>query len=114
MLFRGLRRLSATPAARARALSSSAPPTVRPLHLLLYQYVDDAVEATLGLLFALGVDPDALGRPFNVGNPEPVTMAELANAIVHLTGHEAGTEVVSGPAFFGKGFECAIANVLTG
>jgi nucleoside-diphosphate-sugar epimerase/dTDP-4-amino-4,6-dideoxygalactose transaminase len=68
-------------------------------------YVDDAVEATLSLLFALGVDPDALGRPFNVGNPEPVTMAELANAIVHLTGHEAGTEVVSGPAFFGKGFE---------
>jgi uncharacterized protein YciI len=44
MLFRGVLRLSATPAARARALSSSAPPTVRPLHLLLYQYVDDAVE----------------------------------------------------------------------
>ena len=44
LLHRGLRRLSATPAARARALNSSAPPTVRPLHLLLYQYVDDAVE----------------------------------------------------------------------
>jgi nucleoside-diphosphate-sugar epimerase/dTDP-4-amino-4,6-dideoxygalactose transaminase len=67
-------------------------------------YVDDAIDATLRLLDALP-RPDLIGRPFNVGNPEPVTMAHLAARMIALAAHPAGTEEVRGEDFFGPGFE---------
>jgi hypothetical protein len=45
------------------------------------------------------------GRPFNIGRVEPVTMATLAHAVVRLTGHPHGVEVIPGDTFFGAGFE---------
>lgn len=67
-------------------------------------YVDDAVEATVALALALKPGP-LVGRPFNIGNREPVTMRQLAESIVRLTGHQAGMVDTSGLDFFGQGFE---------
>lgn len=68
-------------------------------------YVDDAVEATGRMLLALAPDSPLVGRPFNVGRPEPVTMRRLAELVVGLSGHAPGVEDVSGMDFFGRGFE---------
>lgn len=83
----------------------------RPLELVdgghavrCFCYVDDAVEATVGLALALKPGP-LVGRPFNIGNREPVTMRQLAESIIRLTGHQAGMIDRSGLEFFGKGFE---------
>ncbi len=83
----------------------------RPLELVdgghavrCFCYVDDAVEATVALALALKPGP-LVGRPFNIGNREPVTMRQLAEAIIRLTGHQAGMVDTSGLEFFGKGFE---------
>ena len=84
----------------------------RPLRLVdggdavrCFCYIDDCVESTLRLLFLLGEDPRVNGRPFNIGRVEPVTMATLAHAVVRLTGHPHGVEVIPGDTFFGAGFE---------
>lgn len=68
-------------------------------------YIDDAVEATLRLGMDLGAEAPQAGKIVNIGRPEPVTMRELAERMIRLTGHQAGTQSVSGTLFFGEGFE---------
>ncbi len=68
-------------------------------------YIDDAVRATVELALAVESGSDLVGRPFNVGNPEPVSMRELAAEVVSMTHHEPGTVDQPGPEFFGSGFE---------
>lgn len=68
-------------------------------------YIDDAAEATARLALALEADAPVRGRVFNVGREEPVTIAELARAMIRLSGHAQGVVHVDGEAFFGPGFE---------
>ena len=44
-------------------------------------YVDDLIEGLLKLFFS-----DEIYVPVNLGNPEPITMNQLANEIIQLTG----------------------------
>lgn len=46
-----------------------------------FQYIDDLIE---GLIRLMGTENDVIG-PFNIGNPEEITIMELANKIVHYT-----------------------------
>jgi dTDP-4-amino-4,6-dideoxygalactose transaminase/nucleoside-diphosphate-sugar epimerase len=68
-------------------------------------HVDDAVEATLRLAELLERDDALRGRTFNIGRREPVTMRQLAEAVIRITGHAAGTVDVSGSEAFGPGFD---------
>jgi UDP-glucuronate decarboxylase len=44
-------------------------------------YVDDLISGFIALFFRAGEH-----RPVNLGNPQPITMLELADEIIHLTG----------------------------
>ena len=44
-------------------------------------YVDDLISGFIALFFHAGEH-----RPVNLGNPQPITMLELADEIIHLTG----------------------------
>ncbi len=47
-------------------------------------YVDDLISGLVALFFA-----EDIQLPINLGNPEPMTMIELANEIIALTGSES-------------------------
>ncbi|MCQ2253821.1 MAG: SDR family oxidoreductase [Bacteroidales bacterium] len=53
-----------------------------------FMYVDDLVE---GLLRLMASDP-SLMRPVNIGNPKEITVGELANLIISLTGSRSSIE----------------------
>jgi dTDP-glucose 4,6-dehydratase len=44
-------------------------------------YVDDLISGFIALFFE-----SSEHRPVNLGNPQPITMLELADEIIHLTG----------------------------
>lgn len=44
-------------------------------------YVDDLISGIVALFFAAGEH-----RPVNIGNPQPITMVELADEVIRLTG----------------------------
>ncbi len=50
-------------------------------------YVDDLVDGLIKLFFS-SINPE----PINLGNPSPVTMTELANEIIQLTGSKSKIE----------------------
>ena len=70
-----------------------------------YCYVSDAMEATAGLALAVGHNPAVQGQAFNVGRPEAVSVKALAEQMISLSGHQAGTISVPGERFFGARFE---------
>jgi len=70
-----------------------------------YCYVSDAIDATAELALALGREPSIKGRAFNVGRTEPVSVAELAELMIQLSGHQGGTRYIPGADFFGENFE---------
>lgn len=71
-----------------------------------YCWIDDAIEATLRLFTAVCEGrPEALGRAFNIGRPDPLSVRELAKRMLMLAGQTQGTQTVSGRDFFGRGFE---------
>ena len=51
-------------------------------------YVDDLIEGLIKLFFAEGVK-----EPINLGNPEPISMLELANEVIELTGSKSKVEM---------------------
>ena len=51
-------------------------------------YVDDMVEGFLRLMAA----PDTVTGPINLGNPEEITMRELAERVIRLTGSKSRIE----------------------
>lgn len=56
-------------------------------------YVDDTVEALVRLM-----DNDAAPTgPVNLGNPQEISMADLAETVVRLTGAASGIDYVPGP-----------------
>lgn len=68
-------------------------------------YIDDAAEATARLALELSPDCSYNHSAVNIGRPEPITMRELAEAMIRLSGHQAGTQEIAGKEFFGEGFE---------
>ena len=68
-------------------------------------YIDDAAEATARLALELSPDCSFNHSAVNIGRSEPMTIKELAEMMIRLSGHKAGTVDVEGKEFFGKGFE---------
>ena len=68
-------------------------------------YIDDAAEATARLALELSPECSFNHSAVNIGRPEPMTVRELAEMMIRLSGHKAGTVEVKGTEFFGKGFE---------
>ncbi|MBD90309.1 MAG: hypothetical protein CL940_08230 [Deltaproteobacteria bacterium] len=68
-------------------------------------YIDDAVEGTFQLGESLNADASHRGEIVNVGRHEPVTISELAQLMLSLSGKRVGTLNVPGRTFFGDGFE---------
>jgi len=84
----------------------------RPLNLVdgghavrCFCYIEDAVRATVHLGLHIGPDTPWRGTPFNIGDPVPYTMKELAEHVLRLSGSPVGTVNVPGERFFGAGFE---------
>lgn len=56
-------------------------------------YVDDLVSGLIKLFFSTGVH-----EPVNIGNPEPLTMLELASEVINLTGSKSEIEFLELPS----------------
>jgi UDP-glucose 4-epimerase len=72
-----------------------------------FTYVTDTVECTV----RAGLDDDAQGLVFNVGNDRETTILELARKIIALTGSRSDVSFVSYEARYGKGFEDTVRRV---
>lgn len=68
-------------------------------------YIDDAAEATARLALELSAAAPFRNSSINVGRVEPVTVRELAEIMIDLSGHRAGCKNVPGEVYFGAGFE---------
>jgi UDP-glucose 4-epimerase len=66
-----------------------------------FLHVQDAVDAILSLIEHDG----AIGRVFNVGNPVPVTILELAERIIDRTGSESPIRLTPYHEAYEEGFE---------
>jgi UDP-glucose 4-epimerase len=66
-----------------------------------FTYVGDTVAALIGLLG----HPDAVGQIFNIGNPEEVTIAELAQRVVRLAESDSPIVRVPYDRAYEAGFE---------
>lgn len=83
-----------------------------------FGHVDDVVPA----LAALPRAPGAIGSVFNIGNPEQVSINELAARVVHRTGSASTLSYVDYESAYGPGFEdmerrvpdCSRLHALTG
>jgi UDP-glucose 4-epimerase len=64
-------------------------------------HVRDVVDA----LARLADDPSAVGEVFNLGNPEEITINELASRVIALTGSSSAIKYVSYDEAYGEGFE---------
>ncbi|MGM0574808.1 MAG: DegT/DnrJ/EryC1/StrS family aminotransferase [Myxococcota bacterium] len=68
-------------------------------------YVDDAIEATTAAVLRIGDDPRLDGATLHIGRDEPVSIRDLAERMLAITGSGVGTRTVPGEAFLGEGFE---------
>jgi UDP-glucose 4-epimerase len=66
-----------------------------------FTYVADVVE----WLLRLATNDDANGRVFNLGNPEEITIKDLALKIIKMTGAKVGIEYVPYEKAYEEGFE---------
>ncbi len=66
-----------------------------------FTHVDDSVEALLQLIDC----DEAIGRPFNVGRHSEVTIQELAERVVRMTGSSSRIRHVPYEEAYGAGFE---------
>jgi UDP-glucose 4-epimerase len=66
-----------------------------------FLHVDDAVRAIL----AICDEPLASGRAFNIGNPQAITILELARRVVELTGSDSQVSFLTYDQAYGDGFE---------
>jgi len=56
-------------------------------------YVDDLIDGLVALFFSSGIE-----GPVNLGNPGPITMSELANEVITLTGSKSQIEFLDLPS----------------
>jgi UDP-glucose 4-epimerase len=66
-----------------------------------FTYVGDVVRALIGL----AREPRAVGQVFNIGNPEEISMLELAHRVRAVTGSASPVELVPYDEAYGPGFE---------
>jgi len=66
-----------------------------------FTYVGDVV----GALIELAGEPRAVGQVFNIGNPEEISMLELAARVKRLTGSASEIQLVPYDEAYGPGFE---------
>jgi UDP-glucose 4-epimerase len=66
-----------------------------------FTYVADNVE----WLLRLAADDRAVGEVYNLGNPEEITIAELARKIIALTGLHVGVDFIPYQQAYEEGFE---------
>jgi UDP-glucose 4-epimerase len=64
-------------------------------------YVEDLIEAVIGLIDC----EEAAGRVFNIGSTEEITIAELADKIITMTGSKSEKELVPYDIAYGKAIE---------
>lgn len=66
-----------------------------------FAYVGDVVEGIIDLMNC----PEAPGRVYNIGSTEEVTIEELADKIVALTGSKSKKQIISYEQAYGKPFD---------
>jgi len=66
-----------------------------------FMHVKDVLRAIRGLM----ADDTAVGQVFNVGNPIELTMNELAQKVIHLTGSSSKIQHIPYEQAYGKGYE---------
>jgi UDP-glucose 4-epimerase len=66
-----------------------------------FTYVTDAVEYLLRLAFT----DAAVGQVYNVGNPEEITIADLAQRVIDVTGANVGIDTIPYDRAYEQGFE---------
>jgi UDP-glucose 4-epimerase len=66
-----------------------------------FGYVGDIVNGVIGL----AMEPKAVGEVFNLGNPEEVTMTELARRVKALTGSASDIKLIPYDEAYEAGFE---------
>ncbi len=64
-------------------------------------HVRDSIRAQMGLMD----NPDATGQVFNIGNPEEITIADLAHRVKEMTESDSEIQFVSYGEAYGEGFE---------
>ena len=69
--------------------------------------VADVVGAMIGLMN----EPRAVGQLFNIGNDQPITIRELAERVIELTGSKSKIESLSYDEAYGPGFDDMRARV---
>jgi len=66
-----------------------------------FTYVEDVIRATM----AAGVVDKAVGRVINVGSNEEVTVSELAELMIRLSGSASTTKFVTEESVYGQSYE---------
>jgi len=66
-----------------------------------FTYVGDVVRALIGL----AAEPRAVGQVFNIGNPQEISMLDLAERVRAVTGSASDVELVPYEEAYGPGFE---------
>jgi UDP-glucose 4-epimerase len=66
-----------------------------------FTYVSDVIE----WLLLLAAKDQAVGEVFNLGNPKEVTITELAQRVIAVTGAQVGIEYIPYEKAYEKGFE---------
>jgi UDP-glucose 4-epimerase len=66
-----------------------------------FTYVGDVVGALLKLM----VEPKAIGQVFNIGNPQEVTIVDLAQRVKQMTGSSSPIQLVPYDKAYDPGFE---------
>jgi UDP-glucose 4-epimerase len=66
-----------------------------------FTYVGDVVGALLKLM----VEPQAIGKVFNIGNPQEVTIGDLAQRVKQMTGSSSPVQLVPYEKAYDPGFE---------
>ncbi|MFQ5539510.1 MAG: NAD-dependent epimerase/dehydratase family protein [Candidatus Binatia bacterium] len=66
-----------------------------------FTYIEDAIRATV----AAGLSDEAVGRVINVGSNEEVTIRELAELMIRLSGSTSSLKYVTEKSVYGPGYE---------
>jgi UDP-glucose 4-epimerase len=72
-----------------------------------FTYVQDTVEGTV----SAAQHDEALGQAFNIGSDAEISILELADTILRLTGSDAGKALVPYQQAYGTGFEDTLRRV---
>jgi len=63
------------------------------------------IQDTISAMWLLMQSPNAFGEVYNIGNPEEITILQLAEKIIHLTHSPSQLEFMSYESAYGEGFE---------